>query len=230
MYNRAHHNAIAEVLNALNSELFLETECFFGGGTAIVLLLDEYRESVDIDFLCASQQGYKRLRELTLHGAITNLLSPGSNVEQLREIRADQYGIRTSLQMNGSKIKFEIVREARVPLTGTADPEMPVPVLSRDDMYCEKLLANADRYNDKAVMSRDVIDLSLMMSRWGPIPEAAWNKARDAYGTSVEYAFEKATTGIRDRSWLERCMQEMAMEASLEREILDVLGGAINPE
>ena len=60
-FRRPHHNAVLTVLNSLDGELLKRAECFFGGGTAIVLSLDEYRESADIDFLCSSQEGYLSL-------------------------------------------------------------------------------------------------------------------------------------------------------------------------
>ena len=55
MFKRPHHRRIETLLRSLNSDVLREAQCFFGGGTAIVLLLDEYRESVDVDFLCLSQ-------------------------------------------------------------------------------------------------------------------------------------------------------------------------------
>ena len=227
MYKRAHHNAIAKLLAAFNSDLLQEAECYFGGGTAIVLLMDEYRESVDIDFLCASAQGYRRLRELTFKGQMSPLLNPGAHIDILRELRADQYGIRTVLDVDGTKIKFEIIREGRVDLSGAMNGQLDVPVLDREDLYCEKLLANADRYGDRAVRSRDIIDLGLMMSRWGAIPESAWTKARAAYGTAIDAAYENAVASIRSPEWLRTCMQDMAMDLSLTDEILDTFGGPV---
>ena len=61
LFRRQHHNDILCALRCLNGSLLLDAECYFGGGTAIVLNIDEYRESVDIDFLCASQEGYTAL-------------------------------------------------------------------------------------------------------------------------------------------------------------------------
>ena len=37
-----------------------------------------------------------------------------SKVESLRDVRADQYGIRTLLEYDGQPRKFEIVREGRL--------------------------------------------------------------------------------------------------------------------
>lgn len=59
MFSRPHHQAILKALGELDTDLLVRAECWFGGGTAIVLMLDEYRESVDIDFLCSSQAGYR---------------------------------------------------------------------------------------------------------------------------------------------------------------------------
>ncbi|MEA1941677.1 MAG: nucleotidyl transferase AbiEii/AbiGii toxin family protein [Pseudomonadota bacterium] len=229
MFERAHHKAVAQTLAALNKNLFLEAECFFGGGTSIVLLLGEYRESVDIDFLCASETGYRRLRELTFGGRFEPLLAPDARIDLLRDVRTDQYGIRTWIGVGETRIKFEIVRESRVSLSGALDARLGVPVLSRGDLYAEKLLANADRYADKAVLNRDIIDLGLMISRWGPVPGQAWQKARAAYGTAVDEAYKKAVASIRDPGWLETCMQGMAMDRSLAREILESFGEGYPP-
>jgi hypothetical protein len=47
MFKRAHHNRIRALLAALDADFLSRNSCFFGGGTAITLALDEYRESVD---------------------------------------------------------------------------------------------------------------------------------------------------------------------------------------
>lgn len=62
MFERSHHQRIEKILHAFNCDLLSQTRCYFGGGTAIVLSLAEYRESLAIDFLCASNEGYRLLR------------------------------------------------------------------------------------------------------------------------------------------------------------------------
>jgi len=230
MFDRPHHNAIAVVLKALDAKLLFQAEAWFGGGTAIVLQLGEYRESVDIDFLCASQDGYRLLREATFGGSLDKIMTPDAGVVQLRDVRADQYGIRTQIEADGTRIKLEIIREGRIDLSGAMDARLSIPLLSRIDMYCEKLLANADRYADRSVLNRDMIDLSMMISRWGPIPEGAWAKAEGAYGQSVRAAFEKAVTMVRDPAWLAKCATGMAIDSKIAEEILAVNGGPITPE
>lgn len=218
MFRRAHHNRIAAALNSLNTDFFLYSACWFGGGTAIVLALNEYRESVDIYFLCASTDGYRLLRQRVFEAGFAALVR--APVALRRDLRADQYGLRAVLEVDGEPIKFEIVREARVPLSGALNPSLGVPQLSREDMYAEKLLANADRWSDPATLSRDVIDLSMMMAHWGPVPDAAWAKAEGAYGPSVRVAFARAVERIADRAWLGDCMARMSMDPALIEPIL----------
>ena len=62
MFRRELHRAMAQVLEALDAEV-LERHAFrFGGGTCLSLGHDEYRLSRDLDFVCASPQGYAELR------------------------------------------------------------------------------------------------------------------------------------------------------------------------
>jgi len=219
MFNRKHHQCIAKILQAFNSGLLLETECYFGGGTAITLSLGEYRESIDIDFLCASRAGYRLLRNTVSHDLGALLQEP---VKHLREVRADRYGIRTILVMDNVPVKVEIVSEGRIAIQGSLDPVLQVPMLSRDDMYAEKLLANADRGLDKSTMSRDIIDLAMMMAQWGGIPDQSWAKVSDAYGAHVFKAFHASVELIHDKGYLISCLQKMHMDEGLADRILNI--------
>lgn len=231
LFRRQHHNDILHALRSLDGEMLFGAECYFGGGTAIVLELDEYRESVDIDFLCASQHGYRTLRQaLWGRSDLAGLLRPEAKLETLRDVRADQYGIRTLIRVREAAIQFEIVREGRIQLSGHIDRRFDIPVLSRDCMYAEKLLANADRWADKSVLNRDILDLSMMISRWGPIPGSAWTLAESAYGNTARKAYDEAVRRIRNRNWLQECMVGMAMRPELEDEILAQHGGPLEPD
>lgn len=211
MYRRPHHRLIDRVLQGMNRGLLEDSSCLFGGGTCIALQINEFRESRDIDFLCSDPAGYRNLRqEVFVHG-LKRMFSPG--VELLREPRADQYGVRAVLSINGQPIKFEIVREGRIAVEGELVEGLPVPCLSRNDLYTEKLLANADRWADKSVMSRDIIDLAMMIHRWGALPEAALQKAQEAYGETVMRSFENATKHLRERpERLKECIRELAID------------------
>jgi hypothetical protein len=140
------------VLEQLNSALLKEHHCYFGGGTAIALLQNEYRESVDIDFLVADINSYRELRQLLTgpHG-IHSIANKDSHLVLAREIRADQYGIRTFIESGNTKIKFEIVLEGRISfdIPGPNDVIGDIATLSRLDLMASKLLANSDRLQIK---------------------------------------------------------------------------------
>ena len=147
MFERPHHQRIHRFLQSLNSDLLTSTACYFGGGTAIVLELGEYRESGDIDFLCASADGYRYLRNAVNENSLGELLT--QPLALVRQVRTDRYGIRTFCMVDGVPIKFEIVREDRIELSGTTSATLPVMALSRIDMYAEKLLSKTDRFTCK---------------------------------------------------------------------------------
>ncbi len=221
MYKRPHHQRIAQLLEAFDAQLLFDTQCFFGGGTAIALLLDEYRVSVDVDFICASPDGYRRLRNIVTQDSLGALLK--QPVPHLREVRADRYGIRTFLAIDDTPIKVEIVSEGRVPVSGVRDPILPVPYLSREDMVAEKLLANTDRGLDRSTFSRDMIDIAMMVRQWGDIPKSAWDKARAAYGESVTKLFRSSLMLIEEPAYLGKCLDQMSMDKALLQEIPSIV-------
>ena len=214
MFDRPHHRRIATVLQALDADALAANACLFGGGTAMALRFGEYRESVDIDFLVSQIDGYRHLRQcLTGPGGIAAITRPGHALAQRRDMRADQYGIRTLLQVDGVDIKFEIVLEGRITLDapGPDDRLCGVATLSPLDMAASKLLANSDRWRDDAVLSRDLIDLA-MMAPPKPLLRQAMAKAQAAYGNSVATDLAKAIDDLRARPHrLDECMQAMAM-------------------
>ena len=156
-FKRPHHQKIAQVLQALNGPLLKDHECYFAGGTAMALRYGEYRESVDIDFLISNLMHYRSLRELlTGPKGISAIVYPdGQPLQQVGDIRADQYGIRTKVLVGDSAIKFEIVLEGRIGLAtpGATDEICGITTLCPLDMATSKLLANADRWRDDGVFS-----------------------------------------------------------------------------
>jgi len=214
-FKRLHHQFIAQVLHALDGSLLREANCLFGGGTAIALCYGEYRESVDIDFLVSDIQCYRDLRQkLTSPGGLKAITrEAAAPLTQIREIRADQYGIRTLLQVAEQPIKFEIVLEGRIPLEkpGAADEICGIATLTPLDLLTSKLLANSDRWNDDGVFNRDVIDLAMMTPAL-PLLRKAIAKAEQAYGLSILRDLDKAIARLQTRpDWMDRCMKAMAM-------------------
>lgn len=221
MFERPHHQKIALLLNAMDSDLLLRAKCYFGGGTAITLKLGEYRESVDIDFLCSDIDGYRLLRNSIKPPTLGAVLR--TSVKHLRDVRTQRDKISTFLEIEGIPVKVEFVLEGRIEISGALDPELSVPMLSREDMYAEKLLANTDRVIDRSQMSRDLIDLAMMIKAWGPIPASAVEKAEGAYGRSIFDYFDRGLTLLRDQRYRDQCLNAMSMDPDLGDIIIDTL-------
>ena len=215
VFERPHHQRIASVLQGLHGELLRTHACSFGGGTAIALRYGELRESVGIDFLMSDLAHYRQLRLLATGPSGFAALARGGVAPwaAAQPVRADQYGIRGHVVVVGQPIKLEIVLEARIALqpARTADDVCGVPSLTALDLAASKLLANADRWLDDVVFSRDVIDLAMMRLRL-PMLREALSKAEQAYGPAVRRDLGRAIDRLAERTgWLERCMQAMAI-------------------
>lgn len=214
MFEREHHRRIAAVLGALDAGVLAAHACWFGGGTAMTLRYGEYRESVDIDLLVSDLAGYRALRQLLAGpSGLAALVRPGAVLTLARELRADQYGLRTFVREGGATIKFEIVLEARIAFE-TPRPDdaiVGVAALTPLDLAARKLLALTDRWRDDAVFSRDLIDLAMMQPP-RPLLRAAIEKAAAAYGYSVESSLARAVQDLRERPHrLDDCMGAMQM-------------------
>lgn len=212
MFNRPHHVRIAGVLNALDAEMLAAAKCYFGGGTAIALRFGEYRESLDIDFLVSDRDGYGTLREQVRQPEGFNALTRRP-VTVLRPAVTDQYGIRTLLEVDGEPIKFEIVLEGRITLEepGQRDAVCGVATLTDLDMVASKLLANSDRWADRSVYSRDIIDLA-MMEPSRDLMARAVAKAETAYKSSIVGDLNKAIDYLQDNPHrLDDCMRELLL-------------------
>ncbi len=214
MFERPHHRRVARALGALDAEQLARHHCLFGGGTAIALRHGEYRESVDIDFLVSDLEGYRHLRQLlTGTQGLGALARSGAEIRQAREVRADQYGIRSSVRVDDVEIKFEIVLEARITLEppGLEDRIGDIATLTTLDMAASKLLANSDRWADDSVFSRDIIDLA-MMRPGSALLRRAVAKARQAYGDSIETDLVKAADALLTREGrMDRCLAVLQM-------------------
>lgn len=208
---RPRHRIVLAALRALDADFLARAECFFGGGTRIVLGLDEYRESADIDFLCASRKGYRDLRATVSDTSLGSIAKPG--LKLAREVIADRYGIRTFLDMGGEKLKLEIILEGRIGLAGGAANGLSVPVLDAASCCAEKFLANADRWNDESALGRDVIDLAFMAAGWGREPlRTGLATATEAYGRVVEGDAKRAATKMLERAdWRKRCVAALSI-------------------
>lgn len=215
LFERAHHVRVAGVLHALDAELLAGSRCYFGGGTALALRYGEYRESVDIDFVVSDKAGYRDLRQKVRQSEGFNALTRRP-VTVLRPVVADQYGIRAVLDADGEPVKFEIILEGRIALETPGPDEniCGVTTLTALDMAAGKLLVNSDRWADRAVFSRDVIDVAMMDP--GPdLLRRAIAKAESAYGSTIVADLNGAIDYLRDNPHrLDDCMRELQMSAT----------------
>ncbi|MEZ4393753.1 MAG: nucleotidyl transferase AbiEii/AbiGii toxin family protein [Polyangiales bacterium] len=197
MAERPENQVALALLERLDGGRLREASAWFAGGTAISLRCGEFRVSRDVDFLCASNDGYRELRARVRGEGARGLFT--RDVDLLREPRIDRYGIRLALGLGDVALKLEIVSEGRISLSGFDDAALPVARLTDEDLVAEKLLANDDRYLDDSALGRDAVDLLMLERTLGALPDAAWTKARVAYGASVDRAWEEALRRMRAR-------------------------------
>lgn len=215
MFERPHHRDVALVLQSIDARQLSTRKCYFGRGTAMALRYGEYRESVDIDFLVSDIAGYRDLRQVFANaGRTLPIARKDMAVPLARDVRADQYGIRTQVRAGESTIKFEIVLEARIRLAepGEQDRVCGIQTLAPVDLAAEKLLANADRWADDAVQSRDLIDLAMFPADRALL-ETACRKAEETYGGSVRQSLARAVDALQSRRGrLEACMTALGVD------------------
>lgn len=215
--------AVALALLARMDASFLRQACcWFAGGTAISLRCGGFRVSRDIDFLCSSREGYRLLRQRLFERGERALFPDG--IALVRDIRVDRYGARLVVALDGQPIKLELVSEGRIDLEGVDDISLPVARLSDADLVAGKLLANEDRYLDDAALGRDAIDLILLEHTLGGLPPEAWDKARQAYGPSVEEAWNRALRRLQARHeqrarWLDQMSLSLPARAIIEERL-----------
>lgn len=180
-YLKTHHQLIRTALENFNHDFLAEHRIIFGGGTRIALELNEYRESIDIDFLCPDKTSYRAVRKEVSEYSLGNLVK--KDFSYPREIRADRDAVRCFIEIEGTRIKLEFVSFADYQLTVDSNAPFSVPALSKSSCYLTKLLANADRYAEAPY--KDIFDILAMFATWGEIPQEAWNEADAHYGKSV---------------------------------------------
>lgn len=176
-FTRPHHKLIQKALKNFNSEYLDEHRILFGGGTRIALELNEYRESIDIDFICPDKESYRAVRAVVTPNSLGNLVK--SEFEYIREIRLDRDGTRCFIRMEDVAIKLEFVSFADYEIEKYNIDRFEVPSIDRQSCFLTKILANADRYNDRPY--KDIFDLLAMFENWGEISEETWCAADNHY-------------------------------------------------
>jgi hypothetical protein len=213
-WKRPAHRRVAEILASFDAEFLERAHCHFGGGTQIVLANGEYRESRDIDFICSRPEGFRTLREAVTDSSLGPIFR--KPMDLARGVRADRDGIRTFIagDAGDAAVKFEILHEVRIEVTGAIDRELGVPALDPASAAAEKLLANTDRGVDEAFRSRDLIDLAFLAEKHGSEPlRAGLAKAQTPYGAAVLRALGQAVRRLNeDRAWLRKCVRDLLID------------------
>jgi hypothetical protein len=206
-FRRSSHQIVAQVLRALDGGWLLSSECYFGGGTQLALTYGEYRESRDIDFLCSSRAGFRKLRECVTQDSLGAIVR--QPLQLAREVRADREGIRTFFVVGDTRVKFQILLEGRLDLSGALDQKLGIPVLSTDDAIAEKFLANTDRGLDDSTLGRDIIDLAFLAASLGKDAlHPGLQRAEQVYGAAVRRYLDLSLTAFqtnrtRSSAWIE---------------------------
>lgn len=214
----------------MNADLLQRASCYFGGGTQLAMTLGEYRESRDIDFLCSDRMGFRALREQVTEQSLGGILR--EPLPLAREVRADRDGIRTFFDIDGARVKFEILLEARIDLDGALDRRLAVPTLRLEHAMAEKLLANADRGLDDSTLSRDLVDLAFAIVHGGrPAFRAGLAIAEQAYGAAVLRCLHAVLDAFQsNRARASACVQSLGVDdTSTLRKGLRALRAAARP-
>lgn len=211
MATLGHHQKILQILSLLRADFFTGACAYFGGGTLLTLKYGEYRLSQDIDFLCSDRAGYRQLRTAIFDCGYAGLFESMQGIQLPREIQANQYGIRFPIVIDDTMIRFEIVSEGRIDL---GEPDRydwcPIACLSTVDSAAEKLLANSDRWLDKSVLSRDLIDLTVLRLQ-GDLASEAFAIAANAY--PVETPLKQAVSQFQqDADYRDRCYHALSIQ------------------
>lgn len=145
------HRHIAEIFRKMKRLDILNAHgVCFGGGTAIAMCYDEVRQSDDIDFMVPDDE----------FPALSRVLRdlPCFEYAEKPQIYINSYTLRFNIE----GIKVEFVRTADFPISSIPSP-FGFNVLDIKALMYAKLLANENRYEDRAFFSRDMVDLGILL-------------------------------------------------------------------
>lgn len=213
-FRRPLHRQIAVLLARMDAAFLARAQCFFGGGTQLVMSHGEFRESRDLDFLVSSADGLRSVRETVNERSLGALFRGKIGLE--REVRTGRDSIRTFVRADESAppIKLEIIVEGRIALEGGHDEALGVPILSAPCAIAEKLLANADRGRGREHRSRDIVDLAFVSLALDDQPFlAGYELARRAYGRSIKTELAEGLKMLEfDAKYRALCLRDLLVE------------------
>lgn len=224
MFRRPHHRRIERLLTLFDTAV-LEKCCFyFGGGTALALQLNEYRESVDIDFLCSNPAGYRELRGGVFNKAHTYFLPP--DIKLARDLQSGRDSIRfwVDLEDGQRPINVEMIRDGEQDDLEPGDRICGVVAISHADAISTKLIANANRGLDRQHGFRDFIDLVMACHAWPTTVPAGFIKAETAYGDQIVKGVERVHHLLHnDGMLLRNAFEQLSVEEPCRQIIGDIV-------
>lgn len=213
-----HHKIIESALKNFNADFLYKNQISFGGGTRIALEIEEYRESVDVDFLCPNKSAYRAVREQVNNVSLGQLVHHEFVYE--REIAFSRDAVRTFIKIDGVKVKLEFVCFDNYSLNVVSNGLFPVPYIDRESCFYTKLLANSDR--KLSPPCKDVFDILAMSFAWGGIPSSAISKAEEHYGSAVLKDLKKALEDmITKPEYYKKLAEGMQMKPDYLSKIID---------
>lgn len=177
-FKRPHHINIQKLLNCFNSEYLKKHNILFGGGTRISLELNEFRESIDVDFLCPTIESYKSVRSQVTNVDFGDLIT--GHLPIAKDIRINRDAVRAVVLIEGTPIKLELVNINGYNLKSDTKSPFGVPMVNRDGCFLTKILAHSDRQYSPD--NKDMFDLLMMSKVWGKPKESVWKDCERIYG------------------------------------------------
>ncbi|QFT99985.1 hypothetical protein FIU85_21875 (plasmid) [Roseovarius sp. THAF8] len=174
---------LAAILKSLDGDFLAENSCYLGGEAAVYMQHGNYVDSDHLVFYCGSRNGFREV----LTGLLGDAPYPvfKGDLKVIREPKAGMHDVSLALGDPNQQITLEFRREDRIEISGERDMEFGLPVLCVEDLYSEKLLEalEAHRPGERTNVDKK---LDVMIGDWGPIPEAAMDKAKSVYGDLID--------------------------------------------
>lgn len=216
---RQHHRLIARALENFNADYLRANRILFGGGTRIALELGEFRESVDIDFLCPDVDAYRAVRSEVSNVSLGRLVK--QDFVYPKDIRPDRDAVRCFIRIEETAVKLEFVACADYPLNPS--PAMPfgVPMIDRESCFAVKFLANADRCS--MMPFKDIFDLLAMYDAWRNHWQPGLALAYSVYSEkTVPGGLEKALSDLirQPEKYRETAVSQLQMDAAFCQKLI----------
>ena len=208
-FRRPRHAAIMGVLRRMDAAFLLENRCFLSGGTAAAMELGEYRRAEGMRFL--TEGGFSAIRCGVAHNSFGPVFREQPDLA--REVRPDQFGVRSFVNTDDGPIKLEILWTHAPPGVGAPRTGWPVPLVGRRALVTGLVLALFDLGSPKRAYFRNLVDLAFTSASWGnDVLADAMATCEQAFGERISEGLATALRLALDHAdaWAE-CMRDMSV-------------------